>query len=170
MAEKKLKIIREFVNSQFREIKKEKQEEEEEEEIPEELDEFSGFSSGDFAAPVLKSGQTLEQEISDAPSGKKQDNSEPAKYDANIYNMPDYSGNREAQPIKREMERRRIFLMPEERGREMPRAEIETWHELNQQGGRIKEDKIIEAEQLDIKRKEPWEAADNRKYKRKIAA
>jgi len=104
---KEAKIIREFVNSRFKEIKPEEAEEEqfeENEEEPEkqESDEFQDFSQSQRAAPVLRASEssqasqssleaTAETAPSTSPEPGKEDNLYEAKYSEGDYSNEKYS-------------------------------------------------------------------------------
>lgn len=87
---KEAKIVREFVNSRFKEIQPEKAEEEQSEEAPEqqEFDEFQDSSQSERTAPVLRASEasqssleaTAETAPSTSPEPGKEENLYEAKY------------------------------------------------------------------------------------------
>jgi len=105
---KKIKIIKEFVNTPFKEIKPEKKEENLEEELEEKEEEieFPGFSGGERASPVLQFSKetsenpALEKELERTPTASTTSTTT----DTKVYNMPDY-GTRTYETEEREKAR-----------------------------------------------------------------
>lgn len=101
--QKKIKIIREFIETPFKEIKKEEGEESLEREIEgresEEAENFESFidsSSGRREAPVLQAAEGqeagVEQTVTNAPATAARKEEEGG---TGVYNMPEYESNYE---------------------------------------------------------------------------
>ena len=154
----------------FKEIEKEDKDETLEEEIiPNSIEEesFVDFSRG-VVSPLLSSNpipetQPLENELENTPSLKTRE-SEEVKYEASVYNMPEYSYETEAQPMRRQMHERRLIVSPEEH-EVRPRAEVENWHELREIGRERIEtsERVVGTEERDRNITMPWEYKHRRR-------
>jgi hypothetical protein len=168
---KEIKIIREFVNVPFREIKKERTETEESLEEEAENEEDGGFEFPEFVAkaitPILQSTsetQTLERELEKTPAATTE-TAEQTSYESSVYNMPEYSYEKGAAPERKGMQHTGMLIRQDEIREIKPRAEMEEWHELKgggqQTGARHA---VVEAGTLDREMKLPFE--DKRKYRK----
>jgi len=167
MVKKKKEIIK-ILPPKFKEIKQETQEKEIEDEQEEEIvqeEGFAGFSASSLT-PTLQA-TNLEQTVQNAPEAKKEKTEEEqeVKYEASIYNMPDYGIGYEQRVARKELQQTRILIPDVEDVRETKlRTEIEEWHELKQAPRKTREDAVLKPEAFDRERKLPFE--EKRKYKR----
>lgn len=94
---KEIKLIREKVNTQFKESPRFEEESPEEQENIEET-EASDFSfSGARTAPTLTPSnqqQTIEEQVANAPAERKKRESDGNYSSSAVYNMPDYAGSK----------------------------------------------------------------------------
>lgn len=170
------RILREFVDSRFIEIKQEKKEgifeEEQEESEGEGFDSSNNFRAVQGVAPVLQAEDrtqeiNLEQSLRDVPSNTNNGNNagEEPKYEADIYKTAKYvpgGGEERTMPVLRQMHERGLIVNPDEISmRATPRkSRMDDWHEVH---GARNRDLIAESGRIEDESSLPFE----KKYKPK---
>ena len=165
-----IRIISERTETEFKEIKKEKQEQEES--LEEETEEFEmpelEFSTGS-SNPTLQATENLEQALGNVPAQETKRaaaTEEVAIYEADVYNMPDYTASYEKTGVKRQDMREAGILIGTGQIGEQQRvtARAEEPIELRQERrAGTPEHAVLRAEALDRERKLPFE--QRKKYK-----
>jgi len=187
------KIIGERVNVPFKEVKEDEEETEKEEggkteseekslegevEFVEEVREgFNNFSasvsSPTSTAPVLQptvetgTEETIEETLENTPTTPLGETETRELYESSVYNMPEYSYEKEAFPVRREMEERKIIVRGEDINEmKRPVTAIEEWPELRQaretQKRRVS-DTVVGTEEINRELKLPWEYKEKRR-------
>lgn len=174
---KETKIVREFVETRFKEVKSESkpnQESELEQDVGkgkvDESDSFVDLSSDERTSSLLRPSQTsatqeLETNLGDAPKPSPNENFENASKYVQVYSKPSYNpggGEERTSPIIRDMRESGVIVRQDNIAKNMlQRTErIRDWHEI--QPSRSWEETVVHSERLEEERGLPFE---KKKYK-----
>lgn len=169
MPKKKLKIIKEKIHTEFQEIKKEMKEEHLEEEVQEneDFESTNDLSVSSRTAPVLQSdsnsNQTIEEQVRNTPTPNATAATQ-VSYEKSVYNMPEYTYDKEAAPATKQLKQTGFFIRPDQTREVKPHVEMEDWHEVRGMDRRqgYPDEAVTRVQRLDREESMPFE---QKKYK-----